>query len=85
MDAPWLFRKRKSRENAVVNFFFQVISKSARKAPETMVSSIGQNVEEDPDTVRYILGEGECMEVDKGMDYDIGTLDTRYNSDFQVV
>ena len=33
--------------------FFQVISKSARKAPQTMVSSMGQNVEEDPDTVRY--------------------------------
>jgi len=37
----------------VVVAFFQVISKSARKAPETMVSSMGQNVEEDPDTVRY--------------------------------
>ena len=31
--------------------FMQVISKSARKAPEAVVSSMGQNVEEDPDTV----------------------------------
>lgn len=29
----------------------QVISKSARKAPEAVVSSMGQNIEEDPDTV----------------------------------
>lgn len=32
----------------------EVISKSARKAPETMVSSIGQNVEEDPDTEEFL-------------------------------
>ena len=29
----------------------QVISKSARKAPGAVVSSMGQNTEEDPDTV----------------------------------
>lgn len=32
----------------------EVISKSARKAPETIVSSIGQNVEEDPDTEQFL-------------------------------
>ncbi|KAL9980202.1 hypothetical protein ACROYT_G008757 [Oculina patagonica] len=32
----------------------EVISKSARKAPETTVSSIGQNVEEDPDTEEFL-------------------------------
>lgn len=31
--------------------YMQVISKSARKAPEAVVSSMGQNMEEDPDTV----------------------------------
>lgn len=31
--------------------YMQVISKSARKAPEAVVSSMGQNIEEDPDTV----------------------------------
>lgn len=32
----------------------EVISKSARKAPETVVSSIGQDVEGDPDTVEFL-------------------------------
>ncbi|XP_027047872.1 uncharacterized protein LOC113675478 [Pocillopora damicornis] len=32
----------------------EVISKSARKAPETVVSSIGQNVEGDPDTEEFL-------------------------------
>ena len=31
--------------------YMQVISKSARKAPEAVVSSMGQNIEGDPDTV----------------------------------
>lgn len=31
--------------------YMQIISKSARKAPEAVVSSMGQNMEEDPDTV----------------------------------
>lgn len=46
------FVKESHERMLLLIFFFQVISKSARKAPETMVSSIGQNVEEDPDTVR---------------------------------
>ena len=35
----------------------QVISKSARKAPEAVVSSMGQNIEEDPDTVSGLLAK----------------------------
>lgn len=32
----------------------EVISKSARKAPEAVVSSMGQNMEEDPDTEQFL-------------------------------
>ena len=37
--------------------YMQVISKSARKAPEAVVSSMGQNIEEDPDTVSELLAK----------------------------
>ena len=43
---------KESHERILVVKFLQVISKSARKAPETVMSSMGQSVEEDPDTVR---------------------------------